>query len=232
MARTRSGESLIDDVYKKTDLAAFTDRFPRTEVLRHINQGGAELWDILVSVRGKTFARSASPWSITTAAETTDYTSGFPSDFLDLISARVDGPGGYMLKPMQSPEEAWQLEAGIANYGPDFYELLPSLLRLTPMHTAGLTVIIEYAKTFTDITDSSGSLFDGINGWEDYLVAHAAMELFIKEGEPAEAALMQAQKDRIAERVRKRAAMRDRGPQRVRDVRGERVGVWGGRWRG
>lgn len=238
MARTRSGQSLIDDAYKKADLEAFTDRYPRSEVLRYINQGGAELWDIILMARGKTFGRSATPWTITTLANTTTYTSGFPSAFLELLSVRLShGTAGEMLRPLQPAEEAWNRLDGAESTYPLFYELIPGGIRLLPEHDAGLSVVVEYAIAFTDLTDSSGSLFDGINGWEEYLVCHAAREMMLKEGELEMARVLAEDKAMLAARVAKRAPSRDAyGQRRARDVRGERMMngprmMWNGRWR-
>lgn len=232
MARTRSGASLIDDAYEVSDLVGFTDRHPRTQVLRWINQGGAELWDIILSARGRAFGRSANPWSITTVADTVLYTSGYPADFLDLISVRLAGPGGEMLHPVRPEEEAFLREPGIYSNAPEFYELAPGGLRLFPLHESGKIVIVEYAKTFTDLTDSSGSLFDGFNGWEDYLVYHAASEMLKKEGERQEADGFLRDKAMLKERIMKRLPARDGyGPRRAKDVRGERMGGGGGWFR-
>ena len=224
MARARSGQDLVNDAYEKTDLAAFLDRHPRTTVLRHINQGGAELWDHIVAARGKAFARSASPWEITTTAETIEYTSGFPSDVLELLSVRLKCPYGEMLRPLASETEAYLREDNASQAYPEFYELIPGGLQLFPEHQADLCVIVEYAVKYTDLADSSGSTFDGVSGWEDYMVAHAAREMYLKEGEPALAREMADDKAALAVRIKKRAPNRDAfRARRARDVRGERL---------
>lgn len=224
MARTRTGASLIDDAYKKADLEAFTTRFPRTEVLRYINQGGAELWDLILMAMGRTFGRASSPWTITTTADTIAYTTGYPSTFLELLSVRLDGPGGEMLRPLESAEEAWNREDDATGSTPMFYELVPGGIRLFPQHDADLSVVVEYVTAFTDLADSSGSTFDGFNGWEDYLVIYAAREMMIKEGEVEMARLLGEDKSAIARRVASRAQSRDAyRPKRVRDVRGEQM---------
>lgn len=226
MARTRSGQDLINDAYKKTDLEAFTDRYPRSEVLRHINQGGAELWDLILEARGRTFGRHTTPWTITTVDGQVEYDSddGFPATFLELLSVRMTGCGGdFMLTPLQPPEEAWW-RAPEGRYIPEYYELLPGVMLLLPTPRACLTVVVEYVRAFTDLTDASDSTFDGVNGWEDYMVCHAAAQMAEKEGELAFAARMDAEKARIAARIGKRAPSRDAyRARRARDIRGERM---------
>lgn len=230
MARTRSGQDLINDSYKKVDLEAFTDRYPRSEVLRHLNQGGAELWDILLSALGKTFARSSSPWMITTTEDTIEYSGDYPEDFLELLSVRLTCPYDEMLSRLATPEEAF-LRSGESSGTPVYYDLIPGGIQLFPKHQANCCVVVEYARTFTDLTDSPSSTFDGINGWEEYLVCHAAREMMLKEGEPEMARLLENDKFALAERIKKRAPNRDAFRQRrVKDVRGERLA--GGRgWR-
>jgi hypothetical protein len=228
MARSRSGEDLVNDAYKKTDLAGFLDRHPRVDVLRHVNQGGAELWDLLVAAYGKAWARSSTPWEVTTTADTFEYTGDFPADFLELLSVRLRCPHGQMLRPLATPEEAFLREDIGGQSHPEFYELIPGGIQLFPEHRAGDCVIVEYARAYTDLTDSPSSSFDGVSGWEDYMVAHAAREMFIKEGEPELARLMDDDKAAIGVRIRKRAPNRDaHRARRARDVRGERLG---GRW--
>lgn len=236
MTRQRDGQSLINDAYSITDLAAFTTRYPRPDVLRWINQGGAEFWDILLQVQGKAFGRSATPWNITTTANTTTYTTGFPTDFLELLTVRKDGPIGVMIRPLLPAEEAFLLEPGIvANslYFPECYELVPGGLRLLPAHSAGLTIVVDYVKQWTDLTDSPTSFVDGIDGWEDYLVYHAASEMMTKEAEWDAVRAFEDKKTKLAARITRRAQKRDiYRPRRARDVRGEMGFVNPRRWRG
>lgn len=228
MARTRSGQDLINDAYKKVDLEGFVDRYPRPEVLRFINQGGAELWDILLDARGKAFARSSTPWEITTTADTIEYTTDFPEDFLELLSVRLKCPYSEMLRPLASPEEAFlRDDNGTSDAYPEFYELIPGGVQLFPAHQAGCCVVVEYAVRFEDLADSPTSTFDGVAGWEEYMVCHAAREMALKEGELEFARVMENDKLALRERVKRRAPNRDAyRARRARDIRGERLIGW------
>jgi hypothetical protein len=229
MARSRSGSDLIDDAYKKADLEAFTTRYPRSEVLRYVNQGGAELWDVLIDALGKAYGRSSSPWEITTLADTIEYRTNFPSTWLQLISVRLECPFPQMLHRLASPEEAFLRDGEGTGY-PEFYELIPGGIQLFPKHQAGCCVVVEYVTRYTDLTDSSSSSFDGVSGWEEYMVCHAAREMALKEGELDFARAMENDKAALKDRIKKRAPNRDAyRPRRARDVRGERM--LGGRWR-
>jgi hypothetical protein len=222
VARARSGQDLVNDAYVKVDLQAFTDRFPRAEVLRHVNQGGAELWDIILEAQGRAFGRSITPWTITTVANTSLYTSGYPSDFMDLLTVRLAGPDGEMIAPLLPAEEAIHRETDTGVETPEYYQLVPGGIILLPVHDAGHSIIVDYIRCWTDLADSSGSTFDGVNGWEEYIVCHAAREMMLKEGEDGMARELANDKATLAARIARRAAKRDMyRPRRVRDVRGE-----------
>ncbi len=110
MSRTRSGEELIADSYRRADLVGATDRHPRPVVLRDVNQGGAELYDKLVLARGRAYYR-ATPTLLTTAGNTTRY--ALPATFYRLISLRVRGPGGFCLEPFSPQDEPSLREPGV-----------------------------------------------------------------------------------------------------------------------
>jgi len=229
VARTRSGQDLINDAYRRSDNESATDRHPRTDVLRYVNQGCAELYDLLVEARGPSFFRSSSPWSFSTTASTTLYTSSFPAAFYRLISIRVsDGQVSEPLFQFTPTEEPELRTVGVSAYFPSHYELRPNGVCLLPEHSAGKTVTVEYVPSFTDLTDSSSSYFDGINGWEEYAVCFAARCMATKDEEWELQRSLDADMARLKERIKKLAPKRDAyQPRRVSDVRGPRLrGSW------
>lgn len=222
MAKTRSGEDLIDDAYLRADLVGATDRHPRTTVLRYVNQGGAELYDKLVEARGKAYFAKKPPASITTAASTSRYSlASIASDFYQLHAVRLQGPGGYTLDPFTTQDEPWLREPGVTVAKPTHYELQPGYIELLPLHTGNLTVIVDYVPYFTDLTDSQTSTFDGINGWEEYLSAYAASKMLDRDDEAdaqrRQLAAMAAIDQRLLRLASKRDAFR---AERVKNVRG------------
>jgi hypothetical protein len=237
VARNRSGQSLINDAYELADneddqSPPDPDRHPRTKVLRYVNQGCAELYDLLVEARGRTYYRSASPWSFTTTADTTMYTSSFPAAFYRLISVRVsDGSVSEPLHPFTPLEEPELRTDGASAYFPTHYELRPTGIALLPEHTAGMTVTVEYIPAITDLTDAANSYFDGINGWEDYAALYAARKMATKDESFQLARELADQMAAMAERIKKLAPHRDAfRPRRLQDVRGPRMhGGAGGR---
>ncbi len=227
MARTRTGAELIDDAYLRADLVGATDRHPRTTVLRYVNQGCTELYDLLVEARGRAYFR-ATPSTITTASNTTRY--ALPAAFYRLISIRVAGVGGFCLDPFEPQDEPALREPGVTADKPQRYEVQPGYVELLPLHRASLSVVVDYVPVFTDLTDGS-TTFDGINGWEQYPVEFAAREMLLKDGETSDAAACTQKMTALAMRIGKLAPKRDAfRAERVKNVRGGRTLPGGSRW--
>jgi hypothetical protein len=234
MSRTRSGADLIDDALKRADVEAATDRHPRSEVLRYVNQGRTELVDILMGVNGRAFFRSATPWTITTTKDTTFYTTGYPADFYKALSVRVQDANGRFGEPLdelQPQEEPWLLEPETEGW-PTHYEIRPNGIAVLPEHDPNLRVVVEYARVPDDITDSSSSPLDGVNGWEEYLVEFAARCIAKKDEEYELAADCEKEMMRLHDRIKKAAKRDGFRPKRVQDVRGPRMALIRGRWWG
>ena len=228
MARTRSGEDLINDAYLRADLANATDRHPRDQVLRYVNQGGAELYDLLVEARGRAYYR-ATPFPITTTAATTRY--ALPTGFYQLISLRVAGVAGFTLDPFDPQDEPGLRDPSGTVGKPSNYELQPGFVELLPLHSAGTTVVCDYIPVFPDLLDTSSSVFDGINGWEQYIEYFAAREMLFKDGEKDDAATQDQALAALARRISKLAPQRDRfRAERVKNVRNRNLVTNGRRW--
>lgn len=224
MSRSRSGADLIDDAYKRSDNEGATDRHPRADVLRYVNQGCAEVYDLLIEARGRAYFRSATPWTITTVAGTLAYTTGFPASFYRLIGVRIDDVFGEPLTPMMPQEEAELAASNAPSTYPTHYDLRPNGIALLPRHVAGKSVIVDYVPAFTDLTDSLLSLFDGINGWEEYAVCFAARCMAVKDEEWQLVAALDADMRRLRERIATLAPKKDAfRARRVQDVRGSRI---------
>lgn len=217
MARTRSGEDLINDSYLRADLVGAEDRHPRTDVLRYVNQGCTELYDLLVEARGRAYYR-ATPAIITTANNTSRYP--LPALFYRLISLRVSGTTGFSLVPYSPQDEPVLREPGGSASRPTHYELQPGYVELLPLHSAGTSVVVDYVPVFTDLTDRPTSTFDGINGWEQYVVYFAAREMLLRDDEKELAAAQDRAMQTIAVRIGKLAPKRDAfRAERVKNVR-------------
>lgn len=227
MARTRSGAALIDDAYMRSDTEGATDRHPRPSVLRYVNQGAAELYDLLIAARGPDYFRKDPAQSITTTADTTAYT--LATDFYMLISVWKSGDTGEPLVPFTSHEEPGLRSGSYAVGDPTHYQLRRSgsganTIAVLPPHDAGDTIVVDYVPAFVDLTDAVGSLFDGINGWEAYVVDFAAHEIAIKDEEFQLAAVLEKSMAKMRVRITGLAPRRDmHRAKRVKDVRGARM---------
>jgi len=233
MARARSGANLIDDALERADVQEATDRHPRSAVLRHVNQGRAELYDLLVDAYGRSYFRSPAPWVITTEAGTTVYTAGFPPTFYRAIGVRVTDSGGrgsMPLVPSQPMEEPWLLEPDSSGW-PTHYDLRPDGIAIYPAHQPNLRVTVEWIPAVTDLADDDATTnADGFNGWEEYVIEFAARRIAKKDGDMDIVADCDREMTRLRERIKRMAKNRDaHRPRRVQDVRGPRMGL--GRFR-
>lgn len=223
MARTRSLAELRADAYKRADVEGASDRHPSTDVTRYVNQGIAELYDLLVEARGRSYYRKGGGHPLTTAANTTRY--ALPADFYRLISVRVTNAGGDVLAPFRAEDEPALREAGASTDWPTHYELQDGYIELLPAHRAGSTVRLDYVPVATQLA-ADGDTFDGINGWEEYVVAFAARCMAFRDEERELARDLEGEMMRLTKRIQKLAPTRDTfRAERVKDVRG---GMW---WR-
>ena len=227
MARTRTGAELIDDSYKRADMQGATDRFPRTEVLRYVNQGKCATYDLLIKARGRAFFAVKPAQTVTTTASTSRY--ALAAAFYMLSSVRLSGAGGYMLEPFTPQDEPWLREPGASASKPTHYEIQPGYIELLPLHSANLSVIVDYVPVSTDLTDGA-TTFDGINGWEDYARDWAACEMLTKDDELALKNSIKGDMAEMAMRIAALAPRRDNyRAERARNVRGNNGLPWRGR---
>ena len=233
MAHQVSGQSLINEAYKRADQEGATDRHPRADVLAYVNQGARELYDLLIEANGRGYYRSATPWSVTTTADTTLYTGSFPAAFYRLVAVRAsDGTRSEPLIPFTPTEEPGLRATQSVAYLPTHYELRPNGIVLLPEHSAGRTVTVEYIPAMTALTDAADSYFDAVNGWHEYIIDFAARCMAVKDQEASLVGMLDGDMARLKERIAKLAPKRDAyKPRRASDVRGPRMGLGRfGRW--
>jgi hypothetical protein len=222
MARTRSGQDLINDAYARSDLESAEDRHARATVLQYVNQGCAALYDLLVEARGPAYFRTTAP-NITTLADTSEY--DLPGNFYQLISVRLAGQNGDTMEPFQAQDEPSLRLPTTVSY-PRYYQIRAGKIELLPKHAAGSTVVLDYVPTCPALEDSLVSLFDGINGWEEYVVCYAAKMMATKDQDWDVVHEMRADMKALTDRVLKLAPKRDAfRAERVKNVRGPGPGL-------
>jgi hypothetical protein len=215
MARTRTLTLLRTEVRQRADIESATTRFPDSELTRYINQGIAELYDLLVDARGRSYYRKSTPQSITTTVDTVTY--ALSSDFYKLIAVRNED--SFPLSNFGPVEEADLAFDSSTVDRPLFYDLQGAYIALRPYHRAGYTVIVDYVPCATQLS-SDGDTFDGINGWEDYVVAFAARQCALKDEVYERADRLVAEMQRLERRISGLAPNRDGyKAERIQDAR-------------
>lgn len=193
------------------------------EVTEYVNDGLQALYDLLVAARGH--EHFASSTSFSTVVGTTDYS--LPSDWMSTLKVlATDGGGTYIPVRQWTFDEYHRLLTTGATG--DAYtikgRIQGSNLVLLPAPTAVFTVSHVYIPIFTKLSSDSDT-FDGVNGWEEYAVLHAAIAMLTKEESSEQAAMLGAELGRITTRIEKLADHRHATePDVVQDLRLDGVG--------
>lgn len=194
MARTVTRAQLRTRARQKSNMENALAPWPDADVNERIDTRTCELWDLLVQAAPPDYYSTST--NISVVAGTISY--ALPSDFKDLQEVYVQGTSTDRLRallPMRRGERG-QLQAP----------------------TSANTVVIEYTPNFTTFTADSGAggQLDGVNGWDDLVVALVARDMLVKLRESTE------QVDQEIAELRARImklSVRDKGnPAHVRDV--------------
>lgn len=184
------------------------------ELTRYINASISELYDLLISSRGESYYINSSTFTTTTAD-----TYSLPSDFLKLMGVDlVRGTNqAYTLKSFKWQERNKNREPYYFNDSLNLrYQIRGASLVLSPVPKGGQVIKIWYVPRFIELVSPSDS-FDGINGWEEYIVIDCAIKMKSKEESPVDDLLLA--KQQMKERVLQASVNRDSGdPARVVDT--------------
>lgn len=97
-------------------------------------------------------------------------------------------------------------------------------LILLPVPPSGLSGRLNYTPQRTQLSGDSDT-FDGVNGWEEFAVVHAAKKA-LEKGEE-DASHLQAELLRLQDRIQREAAIRDsEKPPRVKDSDDGVIDIW------
>jgi len=227
MSRTRTLSQLREEAYRRADCEGAYDRHDRADVDRDLNQGGARFWDELIAVRGTEYLQTSA--NITTTADTSSYSlAAFSPRFYMLTGVRLDERGGYPLRKFDDHEEAGLRDTDNTESWPTHYQLrrtgaAVSSLVILPEHEAGLTIAVNYVPGWADLVDDTDT-FDGINGWEDYMIDYAARKMALRDGERDLAADLFNDMADCLKRIKRVAPKRDmHQARRVKDIRGPHI---------
>lgn len=200
--RTRARESadMVNSLFVSDD-----------ELTRYINEGISELHDLLIMQFGEDYYLKSASLTITSGDDTSD----IPSDFYKIAGIDVPYSGtSYSLKKFDFAERNAQiLSSDVRNLR---YRLVGTTIKFSPVPSSTITATIWY-HPYATVLSSNGSTFDGINGWEEYVVIDAAIKMLNKEESNTNHLLLRKQE--IKDRINRVAKARDTmNPERVRDT--------------
>ena len=212
---TRTIDQLETEARQRADMESDDSFITSAEAFRMINQSIKELYDLLIENQGHEYYITTQ--SISTVAGTSSY--ALNSAFYQLLG--VDATVGstvFTVRPFMFQERnAYSLGAGWGGLEPVYYRVEGSNIVFIPAPMAVHSVTVWYIPQFTDLT--TGQTFDGINGWEEYVVVDVAMKMLEKE--ESDTSHLMTRKALLTERIKALASRRDAGsPSRVVDVIG------------
>lgn len=150
------------------------------ELSRYVNDSISELYDLLIQTRGENYYVSSNTFS--TVAGTASYS--LPNDFLKLMGVDWNQSSNEVFTLSQF---MWQERNRYNNplfysnyFGNTRYQIRGNNLVLTPVPTGVNSITLWYIPRFAELS-SDGATFDGINGWEEYVVIDAAIKMRVKE---------------------------------------------------
>lgn len=226
MARNQSFGTLLTRAYELTGIPLPANEtagyIPKPEMRRYLNEGLARVF--------RTIVRSSPDWveietSVAVVSGTDTY--AMPVNFWQVRSVSVAYQGRDIPMRRYMSSERYQYQTG--SQIPDWrYRIVDSGIRVTgavqfqirPTPTTAATVTVYYLPNppllTTNGTDD-GVVLDGVAGWDDLAVLHAAIKA--KEKQEEDVADLKDDAAGIEAEISVDATDRDQGePKRVRDV--------------
>ena len=206
MARTRTLAQLIAEVRDRADIEG-SQHITDAQIQRYLNQSGAALHALMVEAGDDWF-------TVVTGAPISAPDGGLndvelQSNFYKLVAISLDIDG------VQTPLRKWVWEefpalfsAGAsvpAGFIP-MYRVVADRIIIGPGVAAGPSLVIAYARTFTDMALTSDTL-DGRDGWEEWVVWDATVKCLVKEESDARQAA--TERDQVLARIKKQLLTRD-----------------------
>ena len=187
------------------------------ELDQYINQGVAELHNILVNTHSDYFMATS---TLTTVADTDAY--ALPDNFLKLLKVRMTSQGStYNLKQVMVDEmegvPAYGIDNGLVPYR---YRILGNQIYLHPTpSTANDSIVLWYVPQSVPLSHPAAKVSYAVApGFEEFIVSHAAAMMALKEDTDALKHLQR--KAEYKRTIQETAKPRNSGDaQRIVDVR-------------
>lgn len=207
MASTVTLSSLKTQVRQRADMQN-TQFVTDAELTLYINSAIQELYDMLVEAAEDYYTISS---SIVCDGIANSYT--VPVDFYKLMG--IDYTVGNDPIPMEKYTFLDRNRYSTSDNRIIRYRLIKNAIIFQPV-PAAQTMTLWYIPAFTFLS-ADADVFDGINGWEDFVVCDAAIKCKMKE--EADVSELLLEKKGIEDRIEAMRFSRDQGtPERVGDV--------------
>lgn len=184
------------------------------ELNRYVNASIQELYDLLIASRGESYYISS--YTFNTANGTADY--ALPATFLKLMGVDLNTSTNQAvtLKSFKWQERNQAKGPYYIQYQAALrYQIRGGNLTFSPTPQGAQSITLWFIPRAVVLT-ADGDSFDGINGWEEYVIIDCAIKMRVKEESPVQE-LMIAKQDMLA-RVLQASSARDSGePPRVVD---------------
>ena len=181
-----------------------------SELTQYINNSCAELYDLLVGAYGNSYYAKTYPFAV----NSTDTVYDLPSDFYKLegIDLYINPSRFITLKPFMFNERGRYQDGSnwaaiVAIQGPR-YHLQANQIRFNPSPPGAYNLNMYYVPACPELVSDSDT-FDGINGWEEFVIIDAAIKMLQKE--ESDVSVLLAQKNEIMKRINTMAENRDEG---------------------
>jgi hypothetical protein len=217
MARTVTTAQLVGWVRSKGEWPSESSWLVDTEIIDELNAGIASLHQILASVHGYEYFRTASALATSINVETVS----LPADFYKLLGLWWNNGSG-VLQPirrympsegeMQLASEGWS-----SVFGNVTYSLVGASLRFVPTPQAVHALKIEYAAAPVRLVGANDT-WDGYAGFEEYPVWYA-VATFKDKGDLDPSSAIGRMK-MIEAGIRSTAARDQNEPKRQQDLKG------------
>ncbi len=189
------------------------------ELRRRLNEALKGVYDLLIEARGQEYYIVST--AIPLASGTASY--ALPADFYQGAGIVVSDGSNYHQMATWEMQELATLYTITAQTSGSIYNLRyryqGSNVVFYPIPGAAWTVGLHYIPAMTELVLGADT-FDGVNGWEQWAVLTAAIDILNKE-ESDTSALM-VERSMVEARIRKLAGSKDAGrASRITDVRGD-----------
>lgn len=189
-----------------------------SELNQYINNSIAELYDLLVSAYGEDYYSKT--YNFTVNGVDTVY--DLPTDFYKVLGidlyinpSRFISLRPYMFNERGRYQDGSNWAAIIAIQGPRYY-IKANSVEFNPSPPGAYQLSMFYVPACPELVSDSDT-FDGINGWEEYVIVDAAIKMLQKE--ESDVSVFLAQKQALLQRINTMAENRDAGHSfRVNDV--------------